>query len=130
MKRILSLFITLFSVLASFAQSDKSISIASWIDDEKVPIEAQRFLENKLQEIVLSKGYTYNNTVSRSLSQLSQQRTFSVISLPFCFCSANQSSICLSKGLTFSFTACSKSTGIGEVEDLVVPVDVAIRLLV
>lgn len=65
MKRILSLFITLFSVLASFAQSDKSISIASWIDDEKVPIEAQRFLENKLQEIVLSKGYTYNNTVER-----------------------------------------------------------------
>ena len=65
MKRILSLFITLFSVLASFAQSDKGISIASWIDDEKVPTEAQRFLENKLQEIVLSKGYTYNNTVER-----------------------------------------------------------------
>jgi len=65
MKRILSLFITLFASLASLAQNAESISIGSWIDDRKIPTEAQRFLENKIQEMVLSKGYTYNDNIER-----------------------------------------------------------------
>lgn len=66
MKRILLLFIALVTVVANYAQDNTSkISINAWVDEEDVPKEAARYLDNKLQQWIADNGFADNDVFDR-----------------------------------------------------------------